>query len=941
MAPCPHVRMVLVCGFFIVTTCLTAAAQTGATADIRGVVIDAQGAVIQGGAVVARSLATNLSRSTVSNNNGEYAIPGLPPGVYELTVEAAGFTRSVRTSLELSVGQAATIDVTLAVPGVEQLVLVSTSPLLVEATKTEQSQTISPLHVAALPVNGRNFFDFSLLTPNVSRGRANLNTPLVEAGISFAGLRGQLNNVSVDGLDNNDAFNGSTRATISQEAVQEFRVVNNNFTADAGRAMGGLVNVLTKSGGNTRHGSAFEFVRDARFDARSILTAGGQSDNLQQHQFGGVLGGPVRRDELFYFASYEGQRRSQRPQYSTFVLSNIGTINAQLATLGYRSEPIDVVETANNNDQILGKLHGRVGQTSLTVRYNIADARNPNAGVGGISLPSNGRTNAVRDQSGVITAVTVLSATLVNDLRAQMARRQFNNAPVSRQPNLLVAGLFVAGDQFDQIRERTEQRFQAADSITWLGNGHTVKIGAELNVVHEKMNFFAFGGGRVVFAGLPGFLNTAGNPAGFSAATFQVSVGNPVTTVTQPTAEAFAQDEWRVTSRLSLNIGARYTVDLLPADMMDRDYNNLQPRVGAVYSFGATHATVVRAGYGAFVNTFPILQHMNPRLFGGRGYRVARNQLDGQVPITSISGAAATGAAYAYLTDGTIPVGAPQFGIPANREAPNAYSQQASVQVERQVTDRLAVRVGYVHTTGRNLNRIQNINLLAPIAVLPSGKADFQFRSADPAFSAITEYNSNGHSQYNGATVTVEKRLSRRFSLTLNYTASKAMDDTVNFSFQNSAENEFEKDREWARSVEHVPHRLTAFGVWQGPDTGVLRGFQVAGTAVAESGRFFNVTVGADANRDFNAQTDRPFNLGRNTLQGPGYFNLDTRLSRFIQVRAVRLELMLEAFNLLNRVNVQAVSGVWGSGDSPISSFATPNAVFNPRQLQLAVRGSF
>ena len=384
----------LVIGFLIVIASVPATAQSGAMADIRGVVLDAQGAVIPGAAVAARSLATNLTRGTVSNQSGEYAIPGLPPGVDELTVEAPGFSRDVRSDLELSVGQDATIDVTLAVPGVEQLVLVSTSPLLLEATKTEQSQTISPLHVAALPVNGRNFFDFSLLTPNVSRGRANLNTPLVEAGISFAGLRGQLNNVSIDGLDNNDGYNGATRATISQEAVQEFRVVNNSFSADAGRAMGGLVNVVTKSGGNTRHGSAFEFVRDARFDARST-TPGGQSDNLQQHQFGGVLGGPVKRDRLFYFVSYEGQRRSQRPQYSTFILSNINTINTRLATLGYPAEPINAVETANNNDQVLGKLHGRVGSTSLTVRYNVVDARNPNAGVGGISLPSNGRANAV------------------------------------------------------------------------------------------------------------------------------------------------------------------------------------------------------------------------------------------------------------------------------------------------------------------------------------------------------------------------------------------------------------------------------------------------------------------------------------------------------------------------------------------------------------------
>jgi Carboxypeptidase regulatory-like domain len=920
---------------------VAAASQGRATADLSGVVFDPQGAVVPAAAVTARNVATNITRKTVSNENGEYAFPGLVAGTYEITVEARGFDKAVRADIELSVGQAATLDVTLTVSGVSQIITVSSSPLLVNTVRTEQSQRIAPVTIAALPVNGRNFFDFSLLTPNVSRGRANLNTPLVEPGISFAGLRGQFNNISVDGLDNNDAYNGSSRATISQEAVQEFRVVNNSFGADAGRALGGLVNVVTKSGGNTRHGSAFVFLRDDRFDARSILTPADQNSDLRQQQFGGTFSGPITRDVLFAFASYEGQRRRQRPQYSTFILTNIDDINARLATFGFPSEAIDEVKTSNNYDQALGKVHGQTGQTLVTARYNVTNARNPNLGVGGIALPSNGRRNAVTDHSGAVTAVTVFSPTMVNDLRAQIAHRRFDNRPVVALPNLLVAGLLVAGNQFDQIDTRSERRLQIADSVTLLGKGHTVKFGGEANFVHDDMNFFAFGGGRVVFAGINGFLNTANDPAGFTAGTFQVGVGDPNTSVSQPTIEAFVQDEWRVHPRVTLNYGLRYTVDLVPTEMLDRDYDNFQPRTGVAYALDASSKTMVSAGYGIFVNTFPILQHINPRLFGGRNYSEPRNQLDGQVLIHSISGAGATPAAVAYLNNGTIPAAAPQFAIPANRHVANPYSHQASLLIERQLGDRLVVRGGYVYTRGANLNRIQNINLLAPVATLPSGKPDFQFRAANPAFSAVTEYNSNGHSRYHGATVTLEKRLSQRFAFTLNYTGSKATDDTVNFSFQNSAENEFAKELEWARSVEHVPHRFTAFGLLDAPETGALRGFRLAGTVVAESGRFFNVTVGADANRDFNAQTDRPFLVGRNTLQGPAYFNVDLRVSKSLTVQTARLELIFEVFNLFNRVNVQNVNGVWGTGEQPIASYGTPNAVFNPRQVQLAFRASF
>ena len=247
------------------------------------------------------------------------------------------------------------------------------------------------------------------------------------------------------------------------------------------------------------------------------------------------------------------------------------------------------------------------------------------------------------------------------------------------------------------------------------------------------MNFFAFGGGRIVFAGLPGFLNTAGDPAGFSAATFQVSVGDPVTSITQPTIEAFGQDEWRVNSRLSINLGARYTVDLLPQEMMDRDYNNLQPRVGAVYSFGSQHATVVRAGYGVFVNTFPILQHMNPRCLvawlpshekpvrrAGADFVDFRRRGDGRRARVSEERDHSRGRARSlgFRPTGSLPTRS--HSRPTSRSSAN-------------LSDRSwRSCAGYVHTAGRNLNRIQNINLLPPVALLPSGKPHFQFARPIP-----------------------------------------------------------------------------------------------------------------------------------------------------------------------------------------------------------------
>src|SRR5215469_12020670 len=286
-------------------------------AQLNGTVQDTGNRIIVGASVTARNLATNQIYPTVTNTSGYYVVPNLPPGQYEVSVQAAGFAKSVQTGFTLTVGQTATLDFTLKVASVGESVTVTTEVPPIETSRSEISQVIDAAQIQELPTNGRRFVDFALLTPGVATGRTSLQSTFTEqetTRISFGGMRDLSNAVTVDGADYINEATGSQRATPSQEAVNEFRVVNNSFGAEYGRALGGIVNIVTKSGTNDYHGSVYEYLMNNAFNANSILTLPG-FDKFRQNQFGATLGGPIQKDKAFFFFNYEGQRRAQSPTY--------------------------------------------------------------------------------------------------------------------------------------------------------------------------------------------------------------------------------------------------------------------------------------------------------------------------------------------------------------------------------------------------------------------------------------------------------------------------------------------------------------------------------------------------------------------------------------------------------------------------------------------------
>ncbi|HET9363909.1 MAG TPA: carboxypeptidase regulatory-like domain-containing protein, partial [Candidatus Angelobacter sp.] len=490
-----------------------AQANTG-DAQLNGSVRDQTGSMIVKASVSLRNVATNQVYKATSNNVGFYILTDVPPGNYDLTVESQGFAKYEQTGLVLRVAQVATIDVNMKVAGTTQEVVVNTEAPTIEPTRTEVSTVVETQQIQALPIAGRLFTDFALLSPGVTTGRISLQSTFTDPSvtrISFGGQRDLNNSVTVDGADNINTATGSQRATPSQEAVSEFRVVNNSFGAEYGRALGGIVNIVTKSGTNDLHGSVYEYFMNNALNANSPLALQG-FDTFRQNQFGATLGGPIKTDKTFYFVNYEGQRRGQSPQYPGLLVNNLAAINQVKSSFGLAPENLNVLKTADNDNGFIKVDHQLSERNRLSARYSIQDGTNLNMLVGetldggGIGAPSSGRNGDLRDQDLVGTLTTTLNENKVNSFLVQWARRNYGFAGVTGQPNLDVPNLLLFGHNFGAFDRYNESRIQATDTFSLVHGKHYAKFGVDTNYIRNFVIWPGFTPARIIFPSLDDLL---------------------------------------------------------------------------------------------------------------------------------------------------------------------------------------------------------------------------------------------------------------------------------------------------------------------------------------------------------------------------------------------------------------------------------------------------
>jgi hypothetical protein len=428
------------------------AQETINQATIAGRVLDAQGATIPGATVSVRQTETNVTVHAVTEADGRFRFPYLRIGPYELTAKLQGFKDSVRR-LVLSAGSAFDIPITLEVAGIDAAVsVVATTPLL-ETARSQIAGTIAQAEVQHLPMNGRNFLDLALLVPGVSPTNTNSTQLFAETsavpgqGLSIASQRNLSNSFIVDGVSANDDAAGLSGITFGVDAIEEFQVVTSGGQAELGRALGGYVNVVTRSGTNTLRGSVYGFFRDDAFNGDNALT--GTTLPMDQQQFGFSVGGPMRRDRTFYFANVERKVLDQTG-VATIAPDHVATINARLTQVGYQGLPVatGIYPNPVHSSNVLGRIdHQVTGADQFSVRYALYDVVSDNArGAGALNAPSGSARLDSRDQSIAISNVWTISPDTVSETRLQIAHGDLQ-APSTDQigPQVVISGVATFG----------------------------------------------------------------------------------------------------------------------------------------------------------------------------------------------------------------------------------------------------------------------------------------------------------------------------------------------------------------------------------------------------------------------------------------------------------------------------------------------------------------
>jgi hypothetical protein len=961
------------------------AATQIATATLSGVVRDETGAALPGTVLTVKGVARGVTRSATTDSEGRYRVSALDPGEYEVRAELANFKTAVLTGVVLSVGGTTEADIRMSLGQIAEQVTVSAETPLIEPVKAELSRVVSSQEIESLPISGRNFVDFVKLSSGVASGRENVGggafkEPDVGVGsaaaprLSFGGQPELNTMIQVDGADNVQTFTGLPRATPSQEAAKEFRILNSTYLAEYGRALGGFVNIVTKSGTNRPVGSVYYFGMHDRLNARSVLNTP-DADVLHQNQFGATFGAPLAADRVFFFGNYEGQVRDQSNRFSRVVQDNLATLNAVRAQFALTPETTNQLQTNHYNSFMLKLDQHRTNHT-LTTRVNFLESDTHNfLGGGGRASPtsSTARNNLTRDVAGVGSLVSVVSPRLVNEARFQAAFRTFDFPSVFKEPALELSNFIIMGKSTSDVDYYSELRIQFADSLTRTAGAHQVKGGIDVNVLRDRSRWDLFFPARIIFPSLPAFqtftpavfwwpyLITAASDPGVSPTWIEdvpaAWVDDTRFGMRHSSYGFFAQDQWQAARRLSVTYGVRYDVEHYPSQFItEKDLNNIQPRAGASYAYGPRG--VIRAGYGLFYDRLAssVGQLFNATQWSSAGSLPNAQRLFptiapivGRFQQRTVGGAAAPIAARTFLTTGQVPITS-SLGLADTLDGAikTPYSHQASVQIAHEIGNGVAVSAGYLFLGTRQVpGHTGNLNAFQT-GVLATGKPLLAGRTYPEVGDLFVQTNT-GRSNYHGATFELEKRFASGVGFHGSYTLSRVRNNVDSLANLADLPEGQSIEGETALSRQDVRHRFTLAVMTVVPArVAIVRGLRVSGLVSLESGRRFNIFAGRDFNGDGNPNSDRPGLIGRNAYEGPGYASVDLRVGRPIPLRdRAALELTLDVFNLLNRLNVKDINTVWGGIDYPNTppppqlGFGTPRDVFNPRQVQFGAKLKF
>ncbi|HSQ19273.1 MAG TPA: TonB-dependent receptor, partial [Blastocatellia bacterium] len=921
-------------------------AQQAATATLGGRVVDPQGAVIVGAKISAKNKATDFQRETTTNDQGLFVLTNLAPGAYELKAEAPGFKTIIRAAT-LEVGQSATIDVSLDVgsiavgddfSGADDSVTINRVSSVVDGVINHRA-------IEHLPLNGRNFLELALLVPGNSPAPNFDPTKTNTVVISSAGQLGRGGNVTIDGADNNDDVVGGPLQNISQEAVQEFQIATNRFSAELGRSGSSVINVVTKTGTNEIHGSASFYFRDRALQGLPATFDRSNPDPpFDREQYAFALGGPIKRDKAWWFGSFEYRNQDGA------VL--VGERDAATRTIKHNFAPAPL------ND-LLGTARGdwRLSERdSLTFRYSIEREDDTAASTLIRSIGSASQRQAGNNhyQSFLTNYTRVLSPTMVNNFNFSVNNFINRTEPITVGPQLTFPSL-QDGASFRVPQQTRQNRLQFSDTFSLLSGGHDVHIGGDFQRIDADFNLGVFQQGRIeLVQDFPDFDHNGDGHVDDNDLLFAVTLrsATPDRPLVIPDADNthlafFIQDNWRVHPQLALNLGLRYELDtdvknvsrtdeLNPiirpflSGSRHRDKNNFGPRVGFNWATSDLR-TSIHGGYGIYYDRVTLEIQSLERGLDGRALAIevrAGNVFfidpnTGQFPPFAPS--------IANPFTGFILPGAGAAGINIiDNKLQNPMVQQMNLGLQRELGSSFILRADYLHNfgthfiIGRLIGTVQN-----PVVGGPDG---------------VVNLESSVKTKYDGLLVSAEKRYSNHYQLRASYTLSKAFnyanDDQIPFGSGPIDPNNLRL--EYGPTPNDQRHRFSFSGFFELPGKFTIAPIWTIASGVPmdillpdastripllqrnAGGRLFH--TGAELNA-FIARINagggingKPLPLVREDARFNDSFNsLDLHLSRsFVFNEKARIEPIVEVFNLFNVTNVLGVSNVNYSGFSNV-----------------------
>ncbi len=874
---------ILFCLSLVVLLALPARSQTAGAGTITGTITDSSQAVIPGANVTVTDTDTGIVHTYTANSAGIYVAPFLQPGHYRVNASGAGFGAVEARNLNLLVGQTLTIDLTLAVQSAATTVEVSSDTPILNVEQTEVSQVVDQAIIQNLPVNGRNWSDFVLLTPNVvADGSSGL--------VSFHGMSGLYNQNYVDGANNNQMLFSEARGrssgapfVYSLDAIKEFQAEASNYSAEFGQAAGGQVNAITKNGTNDLHGDLYYYLRYPSLNALDPYSKWAALYNHgnpflltqpihQQQEFGGSAGGPIKKDKLFYFLTYDGFRRVGRVLYyetntvtqtptgtpsSTTIISPTqcpSTISAAQCTAGINFL-INLGDSAPpsryaKENLFFPRIDYQLNEKNLIyANYNFADfdstyGYSPNPTYSNTSASTNGPTS-YHERFLIAHWTSTLSNTAVNDLRFQFGRDLETAGANAPGPSVgMGAETYGMPNALPRIAEPDEHRYQFTDVFSKVHNRHTFKFGGDFNLVHEVMINLFQGGGIYSYSGSvtqefenwiqDAFAGQSGDTdpyAGSHYNTFVQTIDkqNPVSSgkagaddFWMKMYDGFFEDTWKVNQKLTVNLGARYDVQITPNPVIPNTstalaakYNTtiknvtdrVQPRIG--FSWSPRTGTVVRGGYGIFTGLNQGSTYYAMRVENGE-YQINYNYKGCNATCTAP-------AALSFPDVPFLPPGPPLSGAlyPTGGAAPTVTGVNASASasfhglspdfvpplthefdlaMEQALPGKMSLSIGYVGSRALRLPVFLDANL---VGQKPSGQRAFNITypngttklvsvpyylttdRIDPTLTSINAGFSVANTWYNGMAVTVRRPFDHGLEVLLNYTWAKALDDDM------------------------------------------------------------------------------------------------------------------------------------------------------------------